>query len=95
MESEPRKVCTLCGPLFSSPPFVLRDCRASETRVRVKITPREKRRHAAGREKNFSLSPQRRISLTLLSVKKNGGLLVVYNLDPRVRFSFGHRGQSC
>ena len=29
----------------SSPPFFLRDSRASETRARVKITPREKRRH--------------------------------------------------
>ena len=38
----------------SSPPFFLRDSRASETRARVKITPREKRRHAAGREKNES-----------------------------------------
>ena len=28
------------------------DSRASETRACVKITPREKRRHAAGREKN-------------------------------------------
>ena len=50
----------------------LRDSRASERRARVKITPREKRRHAAGREKNeglqtkpklltlhFSLSPPR------------------------------------
>ena len=27
-------------------PFFLRDSRASETRARVKITPREKRRHA-------------------------------------------------
>jgi len=36
----------------SSPPFSLRDSRASKTRARVKITPREKRRHAAGREKN-------------------------------------------
>ena len=36
----------------SSPPFypfVLRDSRASETLARVKITPREKRRHAACR----------------------------------------------
>ena len=45
-----------CEPGFSkttnSPQFVLRDSRASETRARVKITPREKRRHAAGREKN-------------------------------------------
>ena len=31
----------------------------SERNARVKITPREKRRHAAGREKNFSLSPPR------------------------------------
>ena len=29
----------------SCPPFFLRDSRASETRARVKITPREKRRH--------------------------------------------------
>ena len=37
---------------LSSPPFFLRDSRASETQARVKITPPEKRRHAAGREKN-------------------------------------------
>ena len=36
----------------SSPPFFLRDSRESETRARVKITPREKKRQAAGREKN-------------------------------------------
>ena len=30
----------------SSPPFFLRDSRASEMRARVKISPREKRRHA-------------------------------------------------
>ena len=34
------------------PPFFLRNSRASESRARVKITPREKGRHAAGREKN-------------------------------------------
>ena len=39
----------------SSPPFFLRDSRACETRARVKITPREKRRHAAEREKNEAL----------------------------------------
>ena len=33
----------------SSPPFFLRDSRTSETRAGVKITPREKRRHAACR----------------------------------------------
>ena len=37
---------------MSRPPFFLRDSRAGETRARVKITPREKRRHAEGREKN-------------------------------------------
>ena len=37
---------------MSSPPFFLRDSRASETRVRMKITPGEKRRQAVGREKN-------------------------------------------
>ena len=30
----------------------------SETRARVKITPREKRRHAAGREKNELHTPK-------------------------------------
>ena len=41
-------------PFFISPPFVLRDNKASETRARLKITLREKRRHEAGREKNAS-----------------------------------------
>ena len=35
-----------------SPPFFLRDSRACETRVRLKITPCKKKRHTAGREKN-------------------------------------------
>ena len=72
----------------SSPPFFLRESRASETRARVKITPREKRRHAAGREKNdvpaacrlFSrgvIFTRARFSPPLLSLRKNGGLLVV------------------
>ena len=70
---------------LSGPPFFLRDSRASETRARVKITPREKRRHAAGTEKNacrlFSrgaIFTRARVSLALLSLRKNGGLLVVY-----------------
>ena len=46
-------------PTTSSLPFVLRDSRTSETRARVKITLREKRRHAAGREKNHFLSLQK------------------------------------
>ena len=53
--------CSLTAHCFhayttSSPPFFLRDSRASETWARVKITPREKRRHAAGREKNHACS---------------------------------------
>ena len=61
----------------------------------MKITPREKRRHAAGKEKNekksfFSLPAacrlfsrgviftSARVSLALLSLRKTGGLLVVY-----------------
>ena len=36
-------------------PFFLRDSGANETRVRVKIIPREKGEHAAGREKNGGL----------------------------------------
>ena len=76
------------------PHFFLRDSRASETRARVKITPRKKRRHAAGREKNegpsfFSLLAacrlfsrgviftRARVSLALLSLRKNGD----YSLD--------------
>ena len=79
---------------MSSPPFFLRDSRASETRACVKITPREKKLHVAGREKNegpsfFSLPTEchlfshrvifthARILLALLSLRKNGGLLVV------------------
>ena len=38
----------------TSLPFFLRDSRVSEMLVRLKITPREKRRHAAGGEKIFS-----------------------------------------
>ena len=56
----------------TSPPFFLRDSRVSEMLVRLKITPREKRRHAAGGRENFF-----RVSLVLLSLGKNGGLLVV------------------
>ena len=47
-----------CRFSTSSPPFFLRDSRACETRAHVKISPREIRRQAAGREKN-SLSPPR------------------------------------
>ena len=63
----------------SSPPFFLRDSRASETRAGVKIIPREKMRHAACRL--FSrgvIFTRARVSLALLSPRKNGGLLVVY-----------------
>ena len=48
------------------PHFLLRNSRASETRARMKITPRKNRRHAAGREKNdgpscFSLPAECRL----------------------------------
>ena len=47
----------------------------------VKITPREKRRHAVcrlfSREVIFTRA---HVSLALLSLRKNGGLLVVYQL---------------
>ena len=49
---------------MSSPPFFLRDSRASETRVRMKITPGEKRRQAVGREKNEGLQTKPKL-LTL------------------------------
>ena len=66
----------------SSPPFypfVLRDSRASETLARVKITPREKRRHAACRLFSIGVIFTRAcVSLALLSLRKNGGLLVAY-----------------
>ena len=63
----------------------MRESRARETRARVKIAPREKRRHAVGREKSVAFSRVgsmiftcARVSLALLSLRKNGGLLVVY-----------------
>ena len=67
----------------SSPPFSLRDSKASKTRARVKITPREKRRHASGREKNtiasrlFSRGVIFTRALTFRSLYY-GGLLVVW-----------------
>ena len=57
----------------SSPPFFLRDSRARETRARVKIT------HA--RKGDFSrgvIFMCACVSLALLSLRKNGGLLIVY-----------------
>ena len=78
---------------MSSPPFFLRDSRASETQARVKITLREKRRHAVGRDSLPAMSSGYEryinkviiiiiftsacVSLALLSLRKNGGLLVV------------------
>ena len=50
-----------------SPPFFLKDSRASETRARVKITPREKRRHAT---EIFSLSPPRVAYATTRSLQQ-------------------------
>ena len=61
----------------------------------MKITPREKRRHAAGRENFFPLPvacrlfsrgvifTPTRVSLALFSLRRNGGLLVVYAYDSK------------
>ena len=66
---------------MSSPPFFLRDGRTIETRARVKITPREKRRHTAGRVSPFlawgDFHARLRFALALPTLRKNGGLLVV------------------
>ena len=63
------------GPSFwqttGSPPFFLRDSRASETLARVKITPREKT--ALG-----VVFTRARVSVALLPLRKNGGQNVVY-----------------
>ena len=62
----------------------------------MKITPREKRRHAARRECLFSrevIFTRARVSLALLSLRKNGGLLVVYTLVHKLCFSL--QGQRC
>ena len=56
-----------------SAPFLFRESRASETRARVKITPREKRLHAACRLflRGVIFTPAR-FSLALLSLRKMG-----------------------
>ena len=59
----------LLAQTTSSPPFVLRDSRASETRARVKIVSPFSR---------VVIFTRSRVSLALLSLRKNGELLVVY-----------------
>ena len=71
---------------MSSPPFFLRDSRVSKTQTRVKITALEKRRHGAG---IFSRGMIFRVSLALLSLRKNGGPLVVYGKRSRVFILLG------
>ena len=55
---------------MSSPPFFLRDSRASETQAHVKIILREKSPFLA-----WVIFTRARVSLALLSLRKNGGLL--------------------
>ena len=62
---------------MSSPPFFLRDSRASKARARVKFTPREKRPHFSLPAACHLFSRGACVSLALLSQRKNGGLLVV------------------
>ena len=50
-------------------PFFLRDSRASETRVRTKITPHKKGEKWRSREVIFTRA---HVSLALLSLRKNG-----------------------
>ena len=50
----------------------------SETRAGVKITPREKRRLACRLFSRGVIFTRARVSLVLLSLRKNGELLVVY-----------------
>ena len=67
---------------FDAPGLVGEDSSASETRARVKITPREKSRFSLPAAcRLFSrgvIFTRARVSLALLSLRKNGGLLVVY-----------------
>ena len=66
----------------SSSPFLLGDSRASETRARVKITPtREKQDAVGGLFLRGVIFTRARVSLALLSLRTNGGLLVVYPDD--------------
>ena len=68
---------------YEQSPFFLRDSRASETRERVKITHTRKGDTRRGERKMCRLFSRgviftpARVSLTLLSLRKNGGLLVV------------------
>ena len=53
--------------------FFLRESRTSETREHVKITPREKG------DTRGVIFTRARVSFALLSLRKNGGLLVVHH----------------
>ena len=57
----------------NSPPFFLRDSRASETRAREKITPP----HRVSPFLQGVIFTRARVSLSLLSLRTNEGLLVV------------------
>ena len=76
----------------SSLSFFLRDSRASETQARVKITPREKRRHAAGREKNEGLQTKPKLltlhgRLIFLSPRRVSPFLAWGDFHARSRFA--------
>ena len=71
----------------------------------MKIRPREKRRHAAEREKIVSphrVSPflawviftRDRVSLALLSLRKNGGLLISERIYSKRRLRLTSRGRA-
>ena len=94
IESELRKVCTLCAPLF----FSEVDYEKSPIVGRAKRERAWKSLHA---RKGDTRRGERKIFLSLHRVAFRslyylwGKMGDYYNLEPRVRFSFGHRGQSC
>ena len=63
-------------------PFFLRDSGASETRARVKITPREKGEQAAGGEKNEGLlTKPKLLNLCVAITTQNSDWLIHGNLS--------------
>ena len=81
--------------ITSSPSFSLRDGRASETRARVKTTPRVKGEPflSSGRVSPFLLGvifTRARVWLNLPSLRENERLLVVYLFSSRNKSPFYH-----
>ena len=68
------------------PPFLLRDTRVSRTQGGVKITPRQKRQHVAGREKNEGLQTKPKLlNLCIALTMQNSDWLFHGNLSTSVK----------